>query len=116
MPILAAITLLFGAATLFVESTDIRILLFVAGIVNHVFAMSMNHRQIKEHSDGEEGLFHGESEYRKCTVVLMMTWFPFPIWFFLSPEGVGIINNLVTVQMGWAFRNVLAKGSFMLTW
>merc|ERR1719329_1355641 len=39
----------------------------------------------------------------------MGTWFPFPIWYFLSPEGVGVVTSGVIIQMGWAFLNITAK-------
>merc|ERR1719329_1138084 len=39
----------------------------------------------------------------------MGTWFPFPIWYFLSPEGVGVVTSGVIIQMGWAYLNITAK-------
>jgi len=71
--------------------------------------MFFNRQQIIEQSDGEEGLFSGDSEYRKVTLVLMITWFPFPIWFFLTPEGIGLVDDIVVVQMGWACLNIVSK-------
>merc|ERR1719498_375477 len=58
MPALAAIVLLFGAATLFVEETWTYVL-FVMGSMVHVVAMYFNRLQIIEHSNGLEGLLSG---------------------------------------------------------
>merc|ERR1719498_2132058 len=71
--------------------------------------MFFNRQQIIEHSKGVEGLLSGDSEFRKATLILMFTWFPFPAWYILSPEGVGVIDSIVLVQMGWAFLNICAK-------
>jgi hypothetical protein len=71
--------------------------------------MFFNRLQILEHSRGAEGLLSGDSEFRKATLILMGTWFPFPAWFLLSPEGFGVVEDITLVQFGWAFLNVLSK-------
>jgi hypothetical protein len=75
--------------------------------------MFFNRQQIIEHSKGAEGLFTGDSEFRKATLILMFTWIPFPCWFMLSPEGLGAITNITIIQMGWAILNIISK--FTLT-
>jgi len=72
-----------------------------------------NRQQIIEHSNGEEGLLIGDSEFRKASALVIATWFPFPIWFFVSPEGVGLIDNVLIIHTGWAFLNIIAKFSFI---
>lgn len=90
--------------------------LYVAFIIGMLFAFVMwwlMRQQILEHSDGQECLTYGDSEFRKATILVIATWFPFPIWFFLTPEGLGIIDNIVVVQVGWGFLNIVAKFSFI---
>jgi len=108
MPATAATVLLFGTATLFVPS-PVHYVLYGFGVCVHSFAMYLNLKQIIEVSDGAESLLSGDSEFRKATVVLMLTWFPFPIWFMLTPEGFGLVENIVVVQMGWACLNIVSK-------
>jgi len=112
MPLSAAVVLMFGTMTLFV-SQDVSFILYGVGLCFHSVAMFFNRQQILEHSNGVEGLFSGDSEFRKATLILMMTWFPFPIWFILSPEGFGVIDNILLIQMGWAFLNIAAKFSMI---
>jgi hypothetical protein len=71
--------------------------------------MTFNRLQILEHSKGCEGLLTGDSEFRKATLILMITWFPFPLWYILSPEGLDLITDITIIQMGWAFLNITAK-------
>jgi len=108
MPLTALTVLFLGSATLFVDPPTTYIL-YVASSLCHCVAMFFNRQQIIEHSNGVEGFLTGDSEFRKATLILIGTWFPFPFWFFLSPEGVGLIESLVLVQMGWAFLNITAK-------
>merc|ERR1719199_1193636 len=68
-----------------------------------------NRKQILELTDGREGLWYGESKFRNATLILMVTWFPFPIWFALSPEGAGWVKDVMMIQGGWAFLNVTSK-------
>merc|ERR1719450_776738 len=42
-----------------------------------------------------------------------MTWFPFPIWYCFSPEGFGFIDDVLLIQVGWAFLNIVSKFSFI---
>lgn len=65
-------------------------------------------------SPPEEGFTQGDSEFRKATILLIVTWAPFPLWYFFSPEGLSIITNTLIVQLGWAAcgqrRGVSAPG------
>merc|ERR1740115_633387 len=72
-----------------------------------------NFKQIKEHSNGEETMLSGDSEFRKASVLLIATWFPFPIWFIISPEGLGLLDNVLIIQVGWAFLNIVSKFTFI---
>jgi len=71
-------------------------------------------QMIEENSDGEESFFRGDSDYRKMIIITILTWFPFPIWFVLSPEGLGIVNDVVLIQLGWATLNIISKFSFVI--
>jgi hypothetical protein len=112
MPTLAVTVLLFGSVTLFMEKPYIFIF-YGCGACTHAVAMYFNRQQIIEHSRGVEGLFVGDSEFRRATLILMGTWFPFPCWMLLSPEGFNIVQNVTIVQLGWAFLNIISK--FTLT-
>mmetsp|Transcript_83473 Transcript_83473/g.147514 ORF Transcript_83473/g.147514 Transcript_83473/m.147514 type:complete len:855 (+) Transcript_83473:59-2623(+) len=70
-------------------------------------------QMIEENSDGEESFFHGDSDYRWMIVITILTWFPFPCWFILSPEGLGLVNDVVVIQLGWAALNIVSKFSFV---
>jgi len=108
MPAFSVVVLAFGSFTLFVEP-PMTYICWGCGLCTHCVAMYFNRLQIIEHSKGVEGLMTGDSEFRKATLILMGTWLPFPLWFILSPEGVGLIENIVIIQMGWAFLNITAK-------
>jgi len=88
------------------------VLYFVGVLVNTV-QQYLNRQQIIEHSNGEEGLFRGESDFRRLSIMVMAAWFPFPIWYIVSPEGIGIITDVTILQCGWAFLNIVAKFSFI---
>jgi len=112
MPALSAAVLFLGALTLFIDKPYIFIIWAVAlGI--HSIQMFLNVLQIKEHSAGVETLLSGDSEFRKATIILMLTWLPFPAWYIVSPEGFGIVTNITIIQLGWAFLNVTAKFSLI---
>jgi len=108
MPGFAYSLLLLGALTLFIEAPFNYIVYMFSCCIFCVMCF-FNRQQILEASDGTEGLFQGDSEYRKCTIVLLLTWLPFPAWFMLTPEGLGLIEDVVVIQMGWACLNITAK-------
>jgi len=51
---------------------------------------------------------------RTLSIIILLTWFPFPIWYALSPEGFNVIKDVAGMKVVVAFLNVLAKGSFMM--
>jgi len=108
MPLSSAVVLFLGGTTLFLD-VPYTYICFVVAFCVHMSAMYLNRLQIIEHSRGVEGLFSGDSEFRRATLILMLTWIPFPMWFFLSPEGVGLIDNITIIQLGWAFLNITSK-------
>jgi hypothetical protein len=108
MPFLAALVIFFGYLTLFV-TTPWTWILYACSAITHIIGMSFNRQQIIEHSKGLEGMFTGDSEFRKATLIVLATWFPFPFWFLLSPEGLNVITDITVIQMGWATLNILAK-------
>eukprot|EP00928_Gymnodinium_smaydae_P100757 TRINITY_DN9963_c0_g1_i1.p1 TRINITY_DN9963_c0_g1~~TRINITY_DN9963_c0_g1_i1.p1 ORF type:complete len:508 (+),score=108.72 TRINITY_DN9963_c0_g1_i1:223-1524(+) len=73
----------------------------------------LNARQVSEHSDGQEGFWSGDSEYRKASLLVIVLWFPFPIWYILSPEGLNVFSDMLLIQVGWSFLNIVAKFAFI---
>jgi len=73
-----------------------------------------NALQIKENSEGEESLFSGDSDFRKLSITLIVTWFPFPLWFSLSVEGFGLITDGFIIEMGWVALNIISKFLFII--
>mmetsp|Transcript_96999 Transcript_96999/g.250882 ORF Transcript_96999/g.250882 Transcript_96999/m.250882 type:complete len:867 (-) Transcript_96999:185-2785(-) len=112
MPSLSLAVLLCGTASMLLEG-DIRFAFYGVGFAIAMGMFTLNAKQVMEHSNGEENLWLGDSEFRKASMLLIVTWFPFPLWFFISPEGVGLIDNILVIQMGWAFLNILSKFTFI---
>jgi bacteriorhodopsin len=108
MPGFAVVVLLFGSFTLFIDK-PYTFIVWSCGFGIHCCAMWFNRLQILEHSKGVEGILSGDSEFRKATLILIGTWFPFPAWYLLSPEGFDLIDDITIIQMGWAFLNITAK-------
>ncbi|CAE7212978.1 hisS [Symbiodinium pilosum] len=65
-------------------------------------------------SEGEESLFSGDSDFRKLSIVLIVTWFPFPLWFSLSVEGFGLVTDGFIIEMGWVVLNIVSKFLFII--
>lgn len=57
------------------------------------------------------GLPHG---YLRMLFVVAVTWFAFPLWWLLSYEGMAIISDTKMNAVGFAFLNVVSKGTFTL--
>merc|ERR1719498_200517 len=55
----------------------------------------------------------GKSMIRTLTVIVAVTWIPFPIWYALSPEGFNVIPNSAAMKISVAFLNVFSKGAFI---
>jgi bacteriorhodopsin len=113
MPLLTAGNLLCGIAAMFSEGAMKWAWFGFGGILFSLYTY-YNAQQIVENSDGEESFFKGDSDYRKLSVIVTLTWFPFPLWFFLSPEGFGLVEDITVIQLGWAVLNVVAKFGFIL--
>eukprot|EP00913_Durusdinium_trenchii_P014668 g13762.t1 len=58
--------------------------------------------------------FMGDSDFRKLSLLLILTWFPFPIWFSLSIEGFGVITDYLVIEMGWVALNIISKFTFII--
>merc|ERR1719191_2509149 len=69
---------------------------------------------VHEASSGGESLLYGSSFLRGLTLVIAMTWFPFPIWYALPPEGFNIVKDVPGMKVAVAFLNLFSKGSFIL--
>ncbi|CAE7482978.1 hop [Symbiodinium sp. CCMP2456] len=113
MPLLSAAVLLCGVAATFTDG-GLRYIWFGFGMILVVIMFYYNAQQISENSEGEESILHGQSDYRKLTLVLIATWFPFPIWFALSPEGFNLFDEELTIEMGWVVLNMCAKFSMII--
>jgi bacteriorhodopsin len=114
MPLLSVCVLVLGTTAMLSQRPEF--LRFVLAGIAFSIAMAMftlNRIQIVEHSNGQEDLWRGSSDYWKVSTLLIATWFPFPIWFSLSPEGFGLVTDVLVVQLGWAFLNVFSKLTFM---
>lgn len=112
MPGLSLGLLITGFAGCFVQSPWTYVA-FAAAFLVALVMFFINRIQIIEHSQGQECLWHGDSEFRKATILMMITWSPFPLWFALSPEGFELIDNVLVIQVGWAFLNIVSKFSFI---
>mmetsp|Transcript_149449 Transcript_149449/g.272045 ORF Transcript_149449/g.272045 Transcript_149449/m.272045 type:complete len:811 (-) Transcript_149449:185-2617(-) len=118
MPLLSVSVLGCGTASLLTEKPEyLRYIWYIVGLHIAIVMFSLNRWQIVEHSGGQEDLWRplngSGSWFWKASVCLIVTWFPFPIWFFLSPEGLGIINSVPVIQVGWGVLNIVSKFSFM---
>jgi len=115
MPGFSATILLLGTfGALFGDQIfALKVVAFILGCLLFAAMVYFNRLQIIEYSNGEEGLISGDSEFRKATLMLIATWSPFPMWYIISPEGLGLLDNVLIIQLGWAFLNIVAKFSFI---
>ncbi|CAE8620256.1 unnamed protein product [Polarella glacialis] len=112
MPGLSVLTLFCGTASMLTTGAA-NVACFIIGAMVASVMFYFNRVQILEHSAGEECLLFGDSEFRKASLILVFTWVPFPLFYSLSPEGFGVITNILVIQAGWAFLNIVAKFSFI---
>jgi bacteriorhodopsin len=109
MPFLSVLILGCGTITqLFAEIAFVWVF-FLVGFCLFCVLLYFNRKQILEMTNEQEGLWSGEHPFRTATLILMVTWVPFPIWFALSPEGTGLIQDVMMIQGGWAFFNIASK-------
>lgn len=113
MPGLTASMLISGLAGAFTPGA-LRYLWFGFGALIQCAVVYHNVAQISEHSDGEEGIFKGVSDFRRLSLKVIAMWYPFPIWYFLSPELLEVITDTVVINMGWVVLNIVSKFSFIL--
>lgn len=114
MPGLALAVLITGVISTLIENIYGRATVYAVSCIIVSVQFYYLQRQISEFSDGKENLFRGTSFFRYLTLDVIYTWFPFPIWYFLTPEGFNIIDNPVIIEVGWSVLNVLAKFSFLI--
>merc|ERR1719261_672928 len=79
-----------------------------------IVMLSLMNACVMEASSGGENLLYGTSFLRGLTVVIALTWIPFPIWYALSPEGFNIIQDEQGMKLAVAFLNVFSKGAFIM--
>ncbi|CAE7454251.1 hop [Symbiodinium natans] len=113
MPLISVSVLLCGTASMFTGDA-LRFAWYGFGLCLASIMFFHNALQIKENSEGEESLFHGDSDYRKLSILLIVTWFPFPMWFSLSVEGFGVITDPFLIEMGWVVLNIVSKFTFII--
>jgi len=110
MPLLSLFFLICGVGSSVTEG-PVRWLFYAAGMVAGVILFYYMAKQISEHSGGSESITSGESEFRTATIIIMVTWLPFPFWYIVSPEGLNLVSNVLIIQVGWMFLNITAKFS-----
>eukprot|EP00439_Symbiodinium_sp_Y106_P066531 s938_g10.t2 len=113
MPLLSVAVLLCGTASMFTGDA-LRYAWYGFGLCLAFIMFWHNTIQIRENSEGEESLFSGDSDFRKLSIVLIVTWFPFPLWFMLSVEGFGLITDGFIIEMGWVVLNIVSKFLFII--
>jgi len=113
MPLLSVAVLLCGTASMFTGDA-LRFAWYGFGLSLASIMFYHNAIQIKENSEGEESFLHGDSDFRKLSLCLILTWFPFPMWFSLSVEGFGVITDGFIIEMGWVVLNIVSKFVFII--
>ncbi|CAJ1421999.1 unnamed protein product [Effrenium voratum] len=113
MPLLSVAVLLCGTASMFTGDA-LRFAWYGFGMILAFIMFFHNGLQIKENSEGEESWFQGDSDFRKLSILLVVTWFPFPIWFSLSVEGFGVITDPLIIELGWVILNIVSKFTFII--
>eukprot|EP00435_Cladocopium_sp_Y103_P072350 s227_g40.t1 len=108
MPLLSVAVLLCGTASMFTGDA-LRYGWYGFGLCLACIMFYHNILQIRENSEGEEGAFVGDSDFRKLSLLLIITWIPFPLWFSLSIEGFGVITDYLIIEMGWVILNIVSK-------
>jgi hypothetical protein len=114
MPVTAFVVLSFGLASTLASNIIMKALAYCAGVICFGGMLTMMNACIMEASDGGETLLWGTSFFRGLTVVIALTWFPFPIWYARSPEGFNIIKDEEGMKLAVAFLNVFSKGAFIM--
>ncbi|CAE7573760.1 hisS [Symbiodinium sp. CCMP2592] len=113
MPLICVSVLLCGTASMFTGDA-LRYAWYAFGMFLALVMFYHNALQIRENSEGEESILQGDSDFRKLSILLIVTWFPFPLWFCLSVEGWGVITDYLVIEMGWVVLNIVSKFTFII--
>jgi bacteriorhodopsin len=114
MPTTAFLVLLLGFLSTMADTIVIKALLYSAASLCFALLLFFMNACVSEASSGGESLFYGSSFLRGLTVVIALTWLPFPVWYALSPEGFNIIKDEPGMKVAVAFLNLFSKGSFIM--
>jgi bacteriorhodopsin len=114
MPAASFTILVLGTLSTFTTDMALKSLLFASGVLVFILMCSLMNQCIVDASSGGENLLQGGTFLRSLCIIIIVTWFPFPIWYALSPEGFNIITDVAGMKVAVAFLNVLSKGAFMM--
>lgn len=118
----AALTLLvlsFGFAASMIDSIVLKMACFVLGASAFVVLVKVNNSMVLQHSGGRESIFGGNlharpSPYKKIAKKIVMTWVLFPLWWLISPEGLGVLQNHEVNSTVQVFLSIVAKGLYVI--
>merc|ERR1719262_1282027 len=113
MPMTSAVILIFGTVSALTSDPTIKMLCYLAGATFFLLLTQLMNETIRDSHEGES-LCYGSSAIRGAALLVFLTWFPFPVWYALSPEGFNIITNAPLMKIVVAFLNVFSKGTFTL--
>jgi bacteriorhodopsin len=113
-PLCSAIILCWGTASALAPWQAMKLLCYIVGAGFFLILCSLMNETIRESTNGMESLCSGQSNVRALTMLVVLTWIPFPIWYALSPEGFNIIQNAPLMRIAVSFLNIISKGTFTL--
>jgi len=113
LPLNAFVVLCFGLTASLQDILEFKLAFYFCGVTCFCVMIYQMNACVRDASDGEENLFVGKSFMKNLTLIVALTWIPFPIWFALSPEGFNIIKNAAAMKIAVAFLNVFSKGAFV---
>merc|ERR1719174_2058560 len=113
-PLVSAIILIWGTASALAPWQSMKLLCYIVGAGFFLILCSLMNETIRESTNGMESLCSGQSNVRALTMLVVLTWIPFPIWYALSPEGFNIIQNAPLMRIAVSFLNIISKGTFTL--
>jgi hypothetical protein len=113
MPLNSVIVLIFGLCASLTEFLPFKLAFYFTGVSCFCVLVHQMNRVVVDATSGGESLLYGNSMIRQLSVIVVLTWIPFPIWYALSPEGFNVIDNAAAMKIAVAFLNVLSKGLFI---
>jgi bacteriorhodopsin len=113
MPLNSFVILCFGMSAMFSQDVRAKMVFYLCGVSCFVALTYQMNSVISEATMGAENICRGASVIRTAVIITVSTWFPFPIWYALSPEGFNVIPNSAAMKIAVAFLNVLSKGAFI---